>query len=870
MKKKKLSWLIGAMFAMPLLGSNALAQQDPAPKTDDPMLITVTGIRSSVRHALDAKEASNNMIEAIVAEDIGKLPDTTIAESLARLPGMNSGIDRGNASQVVARGLGPRFIAATLDGRELATPEPNRAVRFEQFPSESLIGANIYKTQSAEVIEGGIGTTVDLLTVSPLKYKEQQLTLKADALYYPMGNSIGGAPTTGPRLGGMYLDQFNNHTLGVAIAASYQDQPSLQRLVEHWGFNESNSGTVNGGDGKIDKTPWGIQDDVKRGTDTRSSMLGKVEWKPVPDALITADTYYEKQAIREPELAHYFSNTLGNWNGGNSANYSNPDIRNGYVVGATVSGVDVVNNDNLWVQDSSTLATGLNAKLTSGVWKLEGDLSNSLARRDSAWRNLQQTSTVPANFTWDFPGNGVQNYSIAQNTGDPSIFGAPTMNINTDGHVKDELSALHLTASRPLDGMGDFMRIKLGVRATDREKSYSQTTWSVNPNSVIPNSAYETVQVDGMPSFVALTNFDSTAYNAFGGNVFSANGRVQTQADLLAGWDVKERSESAYAQADLEGNMLHTDYRGNLGIRLVHTTHTSDGVQSLNGAAATPVEYTGADTEVLPSLNLVFMMDPKQEQQIRFGLARAMARAPLDELRASQSLGVPTTSSAPVTGSAGNPLLKPMLADQVDLAYQWYFDKGALLSAGLFFKKLQSYIKIEDNPTTFLGQNALITQSVNASGGDVRGLELIYQQAFTSLPAPFNGLGIFSSYAYTTSNISETLSGGTPFPVDGLMRGNGGATLWYEQAGYEARLAVNYHSAFTRNPTWTAGQFWINEAETNVSLNLSKQISKQFQVHFGVENLTDQKVVYTDPNNPYVQQVFDFGRRYNLGLSYKM
>jgi len=102
------------------------------------------------------------------------------------------------------------------------------------------------------------------------------------------------------------------------------------------------------------------------------------------------------------------------------------------------------------------------------------------------------------------------------------------------------------------------------------------------------------------------------------------------------------------------------------------------------------------------------------------------------------------------------------------------------------------------------------------------------------------------------------------------MRGNGGATLWYEQAGYEARLAVNYHSAFTRNPTWTAGQFWINEAETNVSLNLSKQISKQFQVHFGIENLTDQKVVYTDPNNPYVQQVFDFGRRYNLGLTYKM
>ncbi len=200
---------------------------------------------------------------------------------------------------MVARGLGPRFIGATLDGRELATPEPNRAVRFEQFPSESLVGANIYKTQSAELVEGGVATTIDLLTVSPLKFNGQQLTLKGDALYYPMGSTVDG-PTTGPRLGGLYLDQFNNKTLGIALAASYQRQPSLERLVEDWGFNASNSGPVNGGDGKIDKTPWGFQDGVKRGTDTRSSVLGKVEWKPSTDVFITADAYYEIQAINEP------------------------------------------------------------------------------------------------------------------------------------------------------------------------------------------------------------------------------------------------------------------------------------------------------------------------------------------------------------------------------------------------------------------------------------------------------------------------------------------------------------------------------------------------------------------------------------------
>lgn len=868
MKQKQLSLLIGAMFAMPFFGHDALAQQQSAPAGgEEVQQVIVSGIRAASRNALEAKEMSNSMIEVIVAEDIGKLPDVTIAESLARLPGMNSGIDRGNASQVVAEGLGPRFIAATLDGRELATPEPNRAIRFEQFPSESLVGANVYKTQSAELIEGGIATTIDLLTVRPLQFKERQLTLKADALFAPLGNGIGGAPTTGPRIGGLYLDQFNDHTLGVAVSFSYQDQPSLVKDVQHWGFNETNSADING-DGKIDKTPWGFQDEVKRGTDTRSSMLTKVEWKPSSDALVTGDLYYEKQSIREPGLQTW-TGGLGNWNGWQNSSYSNMDIRNGYVVGASVSGVDVINNDYMWVQDSSTLATGLNAKLNSGVWKLEGDLSNSLALRSSAWRDLQQTSISPGTISWDFPGNGVQNYSFGQNTGNPAIYGAPVMNINTDGNVKDDLSALQVNASRPLDGYGDIARIKIGARFTEREKSYNQTTWSVNPIAAIPASAYQTVQVGGMPSFAALTDFNNTAYSAFGGNVFNPDGRTPTQGDLLSGWDVKEHTESIYAQADLDGKLMNLDYRGNIGLRVAHASHTSGGMESVNGGNATPVEFSGSDTELLPSMNLVFMLDPKQQQQIRFGVGRAMSRAPLDELRASRNLST-SNSGVPLTGSAGNPFLKPMLSDQLDLAYQWYFDKGSLLSAGVFYKKLLSYIKVADNATVIDGQNANITQSVNDTGGAVRGLELVYQQAFTSLPAPFNGLGISGNYSYTTSNITENISGGLPFPVDGLMKNNGGVTLWFQQGGYEARLTANYHSAFTRDPSWTTGAFVINEAETHVGFLVSKQITPQFQVHFGADNITDQKVVYTTPNQPYEQQVLDFGRRYNLGMTYKM
>jgi iron complex outermembrane receptor protein len=435
--------------------------------------------------------------------------------------------------------------------------------------------------------------------------------------------------------------------------------------------------------------------------------------------------------------------------------------------------------------------------------------------------------------------------------------------------VKDDLAALKFSASRSVNDFGDVSNIKFGARLSDRQKSYNQITWSASPTSPIPDSDYSTVNVGGMPSFIALTNFDSTVYSAFGGDVFNPAGRTPTSSDLTAGWTVKEKTESIFTQADLNGKMFGVDYRGNIGVRVASSSHTSDGMTSSNGGAPTPIEVTASDTEFLPSLNLVYMLDSKESQQIRFGLSRAMSRAPLDEMRSSQNIYT-SAPGQPLTGSAGNPLLKPMLDDQVDLAYQWYFAKSSLLSANVFFKKMLNYIKIEDNPTVVDGQTAMITQSVNSSGGEVRGVELVYQQAFTGLPAPFNGLGFTSNFSYTTSNITEEIGGGTPFPVDGLMRDNGGFTLWYDHSGFEARLSLNHHSAFTRDPTWTTGAFVINEAETRVNMQVSQQISKQFSVHFGIQNLTDQKMVYTTPNVPSEQQVWDFGRVYNVGIIYKM
>lgn len=873
---KPLCLLIQALVLLPATAQTAApaATNAPAQALDT---VVVSGIRASVRKALDTKEASNSMIEVIASEDIGKLPDTTIAESLARLPGLSAGIDRGNASQIVARGLGPRFVGATLNGREFASSEPDRAVRFEMFPAESVSGATVYKTQSAEIVEGGIATTIDLQTVKPLDWRERTLSLKADALLYQLGRSIQGAKTYAPRLGGIYVDQFADRTLGVALAFSYYDQPSLEDRVDHWGFNETHSADVTG-DGKVDKTPWGFQNSVKKGTDKRTSLLGKLEYKPSSDIAVTGDVYAARSNILEPQLVHVQGN-LGNWDGWQSGAYSRVTTEGGYVTGASVSGVNMDNLNARWKQDMRNFATGLNGRFKLDAWQLDADLARSTASRDTMWTAVQMSMLQPGTVTWQFPRDGWMTYGFSADTGNPANFSTNVFEQwgpSYAGRLHDALNSQQLSASRRV-AWGDVTQLKVGLRTTQREKSYQQVSWNYANAATVPTSALQRVRVDGRPDFVEFADgFDSAVPRYFGAAALSADGRSSTTTDLVQNnWRAKESGTAAFVQADLAGSLLGgMNYRGNAGLRAVHTRQTGYGMEQLNGGTPKPVSDGTAYTRWLPSLNLILSLDADDVNQLRFGVSRALSRAPLDVMNAAHTVNIDPNGVNPTTVSGGNPRLKPMMANQVDLTLQRYFDKDSLVSVGLFYKQVSDYIGMASVAGSFNGKPAYFTQQVNRDGGHVKGVELVYQQAFTQLPAPWNSLGLMANYTYTDSDIRENgdRSGAsfTPIATNGLMKGNGGLTLWYARNGFEARLAANHHTAYNRAPTWDSTAFQLNGAETWVSANVSQQLTPQLQVRLGVENATHQRVTYTDPLNAWRQTNFQFGRRFNVGLTYKL
>lgn len=864
MRQTPLALLISALFALPAAAQTAAPADKPADKSEQLDTVFVSGIRAAAKRALDVKEASNGQIEVIASEDIGKLPDATIAESLARLPGLAAGVDRGNASQIVARGLGPRFVGATLNGREFASSEPDRAVRFEMFPAESVSGATVYKTQQADIAEGGIATTIDLQTVSPLAYQGRELSLKVDANYYQLAASIDGAKKWSPRLGGIYVDQFAGRTLGVALAFSHFDQPVLQDGVQNWGFNTTHAAPA------VGIEPWGFQNAVKNGTNKRSSALGKIEYRPSDAFALTGDIYAARSNIKEQQYIH--TADTGNWDGWRSGDYSQVTTADGYVTGATLANATLKTINGLWKQDMRNFATGLNAKWKLDDWQIDADLAHSTADRDTFWTAIELDMNNPATgtLTWSFPKDGWSRYGFSADSGDAARYNdwtGETWGPTYAGRLHDKLDAERIDVTRRLS-WGDVNKLKFGLRATQRSKSYAQTSWNYDWVQ-FDRGDLRRVAVSGRPDFVAFGNVEDAIAKYFGASTLSADGRTPTAGDLVTkDWRAKENSTAAYVQGDLAGTLGGLNYRGNLGLRIVHSSQTGYGMAAVDGGAPTPTSDGTRYTRVLPSLNLVLSLDENDAHQVRLGVARALSRAPLDVMTAAQTVTIDPNGVNPTVVSGGNPRLKPMMADQLDLAYQYYFGKGSFMSAGMFYKQLKDYIGIASVAGSYNGKAAYYTQQVNRDGGQVHGLELVYQQSFGG------GLGVMANYTYSASNIKENgdQSGASIVPIgaNGLMRGNGGLTVWYESRGFEARLSANHHTAYNRAPTWDSTFFQLNGAETWVSLNLAQKVGDHLQVRFGIENATNQKVYYTYTNDPYRQENFQFGRRFNVGLTYKL
>jgi TonB-dependent receptor len=472
--------------------------------------VVVTGIRASLRDSLVAKRTSDLVTENISTKDIGQLPDVTIAEELNRLPGVNTQRDRGNASQASIRGLGPRFVFGLVNGREVASSEPTQDVRWEIFPSEILGGVQIYKTQDASLVPGGIAATIDIRTTDPLTYEGPSLQLNAGPVYNDEADQLPHYDGLGYRGSAGYIGHLSD-TLAIAIAGSIQREHNGFPDMTSWGENQF--GAPNGGaPGNLNctpapacsttadntnpslstqtPTPWGGQTEIKLLTQDRYGLAGAVSWQAMPDLVVKADAIWSNYQINEQQIQQWYNagGTWGNWQGSNYNLYHDTNSHysidsQGHVVAATLSdtsflpGEGFLEVDNMlahYQEAHTVIAGGLNFDWTSGDWNAKLDLSHSEAWRNNRWLAFGTVGGFAQTSTFDYRADVVP--AVTTPGFDPADINAQTAVSGRSQDVGPEYSRDHISAvtADVTRAIGDsfFKEIDFGGRFSDREKSH--------------------------------------------------------------------------------------------------------------------------------------------------------------------------------------------------------------------------------------------------------------------------------------------------------------------------------------------------------------------------------------------------------------
>ncbi len=862
--------------------SAEVKQPEEAKKLQDIEVLTVQGFAATLQRSLQNKKLADSTVEVISVDDIGQLPDVTITDTLARLPGIAAERDRGNASTISIRGLGERLNLATMNGREIVSGEPSRSVRFEQFPAELINGVEVYKSPLASNIEGGIAGLVNMKFVDPLDRDKRQVNLSGHVMDYPLADDIPTADHDGYRTSFSYVDPITDK-FGVAFGVAYQDQPSIQRDVTSWSYNKltAEQGDVNG-NGVTEAAPWGAQTATKGGTNKRIGAMTVLQWLPTDRLQLKYDLFYSKFDIEEREDQLWFDG-WGNWSGESNWNYQNasnpaqiitkPDGSEQIVAGGMLYGGSHTANNSTWFQKNALISTGLNAEWQGDDWTIVADVGYSQATIKSKWVNISssyQNEDAVANgmdYSWDARGEKLAIGS-AYDIGNTADYQMDYLQVNSDRDLKDDMINARLDFSRIVD-FGIIDKLSFGGRWADREKDNDVVSWEqavLDGDANVDANTYSLGSDYNVPVMYTFKNWSQVVDNVFGG-IDNRNQHDKQTSDYLDNWNVKETNSALYLMFGLSGELGYIPYTGNIGVRYVRTESTSSGFDQVPGTeSVVPVSFDHDYDEILPSLNLRFSVT--EDSQIRLGLSRAMSRPPLVEMRSGLGLNQSSTVN---TASKGNPLLNPFVANQVDLGYEYYFADDAAFTVQLFFKDLKTHIGQSTSTMNVAGVDYQLTAPVNGDGGQIRGFELLYQQAFTMLPEPFDGLGIYANYSYTNSNVKEFEPAGNPLSLGGLSKNVGNLTLWYSKYDVDAKVSYNYRSEYTRVGSWDPSELYTIGSEATVDASISYQLTENFKVMLQGQNLTNEASTSYFDNDPSRPRGYaEWGRRYLLGFQLSM
>jgi len=892
--------------------------------------ILVTGTRATQRNSAEVKRQATVIVDAIVSDEIGALPDQSVAETLERITGVTSDRFKGSASEISVRGLGPFLGFSTLNGREVSSGSGDRAVSFQQFPSELVNGVLVYKTQQADFVEGGVSGVIELRTLRPLDFNRQRLQLDVRGVYNPYDDRIVGRDGLGYRGAASFTDQFDTGIGRIGIALGYSRVDSTQpedfytasstiRPCNSVAANPNTNGDCTFSATSSNPFYFVPNQYVFRQlstSDERDAFIGAVQWRPNDQLDINLDAQWSSRRSFEDRHDLVIAE-------------ARRGIRPTTIAdeGALLefSGNSRIESQNrLRARDEDYLGGGLAVAWSNDRLTLSTDLSYSETHRNQVDRSTRLRTSTTSGFS---SGRVPYTYEL---TGDvPSITFAPAFDVtnhavfNDAGYARremedrrDEILAGRVDALYDL-GDGFIESVKVGARYSDHRRA----TDLDNQNFIdpLPSSTANALEAAAnancripfpQRSFLRRGGTNINSFATFDGlcvyRTFAGIEDVGPADDprSISDINVRERISAGYAMANFRSEGSSVPFSGNVGIRLVHTDVVSRGFRGAFDVVNNPdgtirlnptgefedVSIKNDFLEVLPSLNVAFEL--QRNLLLRGAVYRALARSNIEDMGAGREFSIDneeaTSIEEAISGvSGGNPRLGALVAWNGDLSLEWYPNKDTLLAGAVFYKRFSAgIIPARENSVeeTFEVDGVSFTlpvaqQTNSRESNNLYGFEVTAQHAFTYLPGLLSGFGFVLNYSYADSdfeyedpsavNAANPLRNFTdPVGIQGLSKHTGSATVYWEMSGLSLRALYKYRSSYFKPSGLTANR--SVEAAGYLDLSASYNLTENVQVRLQALNVLDENQVMYRPVPGANTDVSYFGPSYFFGLRFRL
>jgi iron complex outermembrane recepter protein len=900
------SVLIGTAIASAVFGSGAFADdpQVPAsqkrPSQDDLQEVVVTGIRYSLKESLETKRAATGVVEVVTAEDIGKLPDKNVADVLQRVPGVNTqsaasgegGFDENN--RVSIRGTSASLTQTTINGHSVATGDwfiddqyqtVGRSVSYDLLPSEMVQRVVVTKTQSADMMEGGVAGSVDLQTPKPLEFK-QTFTAAVSA-----GGVYADLPAkTTPQLNGMF--NWQNGQMGLLAMGFYEKRDSQRDGQEILGYAPVPAATAAAWQAANPSLPnaAGALYPTLIGsalfTQTRIREGGLIDFEVKPTDALTLDLngFYSQLTANNinDNFLFFGSHVIGSSGptGPQSANYVPTALRvaNGTLVSGTWPTLPGMPRADGAIPYNTAVYDQIIRPSNSGTYYI--DLDASLLATDKLTLAGQVGFThgvgnTPQETDVESEGGNGGSYQLhglsnpvsvsypGLNTASPAQFYNDYAFGNLE-HSIDKETYGQLDATLALDS-GIFQSLKFGARASTHVRTVVYPDANGCPNcgangptvpyggGLYPSNFGSVLGGGGYPTNIYADS--SAAIQAFDAAQLSSG---PSRLNWPGEFQVKETDTALYGMANIGGDK----WSGNVGLRVAHTGDTNNvnvagGTDPITTSAFgpyTPTIYKDKYFDFLPSFNLKFALAPDVE--LHTSVAETVARPDYSALGAAISL-----TDLNNTGSGGNPNLKPIKSTNYDTSLEWYFAPQSLLELGLFYMDMSSYVDFGNSTQTYfntqLNRDTLftITSPFNTTA-EVKGVELAWTQ-----PLVF-GFGGYANATYADGSTGD----GSPMVGQSRITYNVGG--YYELHGFSAHLDYGYRSHYLVGLDHSSAENEDNIGNLAAALNYS--ITDNLALSFNGLNLNNQTIRYYGENTSQPRAFYSNGRQYYFGVRLKL